>query len=150
MLLIGLLESMQVDAEVITVEPPAFGVPPNVDPVAFDIEGDDLGLLIGRRGQTLASLQYLVNLMASRLLPENGYVVLDVEGYRRRRYDALQTLAQRMAERVRATGQSLVLEPMPAAERRIIHVTLEEHPDVTTQSFGEGENRKVEIILRRR
>ncbi len=144
-----LLDAMQLDADVMLVPAPAYGVPPGVEPVAFDILGDDLGLLIGRRGQTLASLQYLVNLMANRRLPDNTFVVLDVEGYRRRRFDALQVLAQRMADRVRQTGQSVTLEPMPPAERRIVHVTLQEYPDVTTQSVGEGENRKVTIIPRR-
>ncbi|MBI4497393.1 MAG: protein jag, partial [Chloroflexi bacterium] len=145
-----LLDAMHLDAEVMPTEPPPHGVPPGVEPLAFDIQGEDLGVLIGRRGQTLAALQYLVNLMASRVLPEKSFVVLDVEGYRRRRYDTLHALAQRMAERVRATGQSITLEPMPPAERRIVHVALHDHPDVTTQSIGEGESRKVAIIPRRR
>lgn len=117
--------------------------------VAFDISGDDLGILIGRRGDTLASLQYLVNLMVSRQLKAQAGIVLDVEGYRERRYQALQALAERIAARVKATGRPFSLEPMPANERRIIHLALRDSPDVVTESAGEGESRKITIFPKR-
>jgi len=117
--------------------------------VGLNIEGEDLGLLIGRRGQTLACLQYIVRLivgyqMKTLTLP----IVIDVNGYKQRRYQTLQELAQRMAEQVEASGKPFPLEPMPAYERRIIHLALAEHPKVTTQSTGLGEARKVVIIPR--
>ncbi len=117
--------------------------------VAFDISGEDAGLLIGRRGDTLSSLQFLVNFMLSRKLKTRVMVNIDVEGYRERRTEVLKGLAVRMAERVKASGRPITLEPMPARERRIVHMTLAENTDVTTQSVGEGEGRKVVIVPRR-
>lgn len=145
-----LLEYMNLDADVVSVEPPAHGVPSTAEVISFDIQGDELGVLIGRRGATLAALQYVVNLIGNQQLPPHTFVALDVEGYRRRRYTALETLAKRMADRVRQTGQAVVLEPMPPAERRVVHMTLQDSPDVATTSIGEGEQRKVTIIPRRR
>ena len=115
-------------------------------PVAFDIRGDDLGILIGRRGQTLACLQYIVRLIMSHQTKTWIPIVIDVEGYRQRRDEALQALAGRMAEQATAKGMPFTLEPMPAYERRIIHLALADHPDVTTQSVGIGESRKVVIL----
>lgn len=114
--------------------------------IPLDIEGEDLGILIGRRGETLSSLQYLVNLIVSRRLKSRVGVVVDVEGYRQRRYESLRLLARRLADQVRSTGRSLTLEPMTAGERRIIHLELRDDPYVTTQSIGEGEARKVAIL----
>ena len=114
--------------------------------IALDIEGEDLGILIGRRGETLSSLQYLVNLIVGRRLKAGVGVVVDVAGYRQRRYESLRLLAQRLADQVRSTGSSVTLEPMPAAERRIIHLELKDDPYVTTQSIGQGEARKVAIL----
>jgi len=145
-----LLDYMNLDADVINVEPPGHGTPPDTEVVSFDIEGDDLGVLIGRRGSTLAALQYIVNLIGNHQLPPKTFVVLDVEGYRRRRFEALETLARRMADRVRQTGQAVALEPMPPAERRVVHMTLQDSPDVMTTSIGEGDERKVTIVPRRR
>ena len=132
------------------------GVPANVvlrsrapgdqEAVCLDIEGDDLGILIGRRGETLSSLQYLANLVVSRRLKSRVGLVVDVEGYRRRRYESLRQLARRLAEQVRSTGRSITLEPMPAGERRIIHLELRDNPHVTTQSIGEGDARKIAIL----
>ena len=113
------------------------------DTIELDIEGEDSGLLIGRRGETLRALQFIANLLVSQRA--EGRVVLDVEGYRERRYDALRTLASRVAERVIATGNSVTLEPMASNERRIIHITLADHPQVTTESTGMGEGRKITI-----
>lgn len=141
-----MVDRLGLHAVVVETKPPVVD-PSNTTPVlAFDIQGDDLGSLIGRRGQTLSSLQYLVNLIMRQRSKESLMVIVDVEGYRARRYGALANLAQRMAERVRSTGQAITLEPMTAAERRIIHMTLKDYPDLTTQSVGEGENRKVTII----
>lgn len=119
-------------------------------PIVFDIEGEDLGILIGRRGQTLACLQYIVRLMTGNqmkvVVPP---IVIDVNGYKQRRYQSLKTLAKRIAEEVEANGESFALEPMPAYERRIIHLALAENPGVTTESTGFGEDRKVVIIPRK-
>ena len=114
--------------------------------IAFDINGDDLGILIGRRGLTLSSLQYIVRLIVGNRSNAWLPIVIDVEGYKRRRYDSLQALAQRVAEQVTTRERSFTLEPMSAYERRIIHLTLADHPDVTTESTGEGEARKVVIL----
>lgn len=115
-----------------------------------DISGEDLGLLIGRRGDTLSSFQYVVNLIVQRKYPEtHSAVTIDVEQYRKRRELQLIDLATRMADRVRRTGSPITLEPMTPAERRIIHVTLAEDADLETNSIGEGEDRKVVISARR-
>jgi spoIIIJ-associated protein len=114
--------------------------------VAFDIKGEDLGILIGRRGQTLACLQYIVRLMVGHQTKTRAPVVIDVEGYKQRRYQTLQALALNMAEQVKASGEPFTLEPMSAYERRIIHLALADHPDVTTESIGQGESRKVVIL----
>ncbi|MGB2584453.1 MAG: RNA-binding cell elongation regulator Jag/EloR [Dehalococcoidia bacterium] len=116
--------------------------------ITLDIEGEDLGVLIGRRGETLSSLQYLVNLIISRHLKSRVGVVVDVEGYRQRRYESLRLLARRMADQVRSTGRSVTLESMPASERRIIHIELRDSPYVITQSIGQGEGRKIAILSR--
>ena len=112
----------------------------------LDLVGNDLGILIGRRGETLNALQYLTRLMLNHRLHRWSNVVVDVEEYKNRRERALQQLATRTAERVAATGRTLALEPMPARERRIIHMALRDHPEVHTESVGEGESRKVTII----
>jgi len=116
--------------------------------ITLDIEGEDLGILIGRRGETLSSLQYLVNLIISRHLKSRVGVAVDVEGYRQRRYESLRLLARRMADQVRSTGRSVTLESMPASERRIIHIELRDSPYVITQSIGQGEGRKIAILSR--
>jgi len=115
-------------------------------PIVLNIKGDDLGILIGRRGQTLAALQYTIRLIVSHQTKVWIPLIIDVEGYKQRRYKALQTFAQQMAEQVKASKAPFTLEPMPAYERRIIHLALADHPDVTTQSIGEDEARKVVIV----
>jgi len=142
-----LLTLIKVSAQVQPTSPPE-GVGPDV--VALNLSGPDLGVLIGRRGQTLAALQYIANLILAHRMQARQRLFLDVEGYRQRHYAALRTLALRMAEQVKATGQSVVLEPMPANERRIVHLTLAEIPDIATQSLGEGESRKVVILPKKR
>lgn len=115
----------------------------------IDLAGEDSGLLIGRRGQTLQALQFLVTLIVRRQLGEDVRVVLDVENYRQRRETSLRDMADKVATRVAQTNRSITLEPMSPADRRIIHTSLAEHPEVRTQSAGEGENRKVTILPRR-
>lgn len=105
----------------------------------------DSGLLIGRRGETLQRLQFLLNLLVNRRLRRWPYLLVDVEHYRRRRDASLQDLAGRMAERVHASQQPITLEPMPPYERRVVHLALRDNPLVVTQSTGEGDNRKVVI-----
>ena len=119
------------------------GEPP---PIVLNITGEDLGILIGRRGDTLRALQYLVRLMVSHRLKHWTNLVVDVENYVIRRRRTLESLAQRVADQVARSGRMQALEPMPAYERRIVHVTLRKNPEVTTQSVGEGERRKVTII----
>ena len=111
----------------------------------LDIEGEDLGLLIGRRGSTLAALQYLVNVMITRRQGDRVLVTVDAERYHRRREETLRALARRMADRVHSSRRSLTLEPMPAAERRIIHLELTDDADVVTGSVGMGDERKIVI-----
>jgi spoIIIJ-associated protein len=115
-------------------------------PLTLDVVGDDLGILIGRQGETLRDLQYMTRLMLSRQLERWEPIVVDVESYRVRRRRSLHLLAVRMAERVVVSRQRVVLEAMPAHERRVIHMALRDHPTVTTKSIGEGEHRKVTII----
>jgi spoIIIJ-associated protein len=117
-------------------------------PSILNITGDDLGLLIGRRGETLRALQYLVRLMVSHRLKRWSNLVVDVENYRVRRKRTLERLAQRVARDVSQSGRTQALEPMPAYDRRLVHVALRNHPQVTTRSVGEGERRKVTIIPR--
>jgi spoIIIJ-associated protein len=107
-----------------------------------------LGALIGRKGERLSALQHLVNLMLSRRMGEWTRVLVDVEDYRGRRERQLRDIANRAALRVQETGKMLQLEPMPALERRWIHLALRDHPDVATQSIGEEPNRRIVIIPR--
>ncbi len=139
-----LVKSMKIAADV-SVNKSATGELP----VTLNIEGDDLGVLIGRRGETLASLQYIVRLIVSEKLKAWMPINVDVAGYKKRRYESLQNLALRLAEQVKSNRRLITLEPMPADERRIIHLALTDHPDVTTQSMGEGEMRKVAILLKK-
>ncbi len=117
-------------------------------PVAFDIKGDDLGILIGRGGQTLSCLQYIVRLIVAHQTKSWLPITIDVEGYKQRCDEVLQALARRIAEQVQAKEEPFTLRPMSAYERRIIHLTLADHPDVTTQSTGVGEARRVVILPR--
>ena len=119
---------------------------PEVGGPIIDLNGDDSGLLIGRRGQTLQALQYLVNLIVRKELGEEVRVALDVEGYRQRREASLRDMATKVASRVVQTGRSITLEPMSAADRRIIHVSLTDDPGVSTESAGFGDDRKVTIM----
>lgn len=114
-------------------------------PIFVDIRGSDLGILIGRKAEILNALQYIINLILGKRLERWVQVVVDVEGYRDRRERQLRQMANRMAEQAIKTGKRQYLEPMNAAERRIVHLELRNHPDVVTQSIGEDPTRKVTI-----
>ena len=117
-------------------------------PLGLNINGDDLGILIGRRGQTLVALEYITKLITVQRLKAWVPLTVDVGGYKRRRRDSLQKLALYLAEQVKSKHRAMPMEPLPADERRIIHLALADHPDVTTQSIGDGENRKIVILPR--
>ncbi|UCH42722.1 MAG: protein jag [Dehalococcoidales bacterium] len=145
-----LIDLMGVAGSVTPQEPPdmqeELGITTSV---FFDIRGDDLGILIGRRGQTLTSLQYILRLIVGHQTKVWEPIFIDVEGYKQRRYQGLQNLARNMAEQAEAKGVPFTLEPMSAYERRIVHLALAEHPRVTTESIGQGEARRVVIIPRK-
>lgn len=116
-------------------------------PWLLDVTGTgDLSMLIGRRGDTLAALQYVTRLITSRELQRRANIVVDVDGYKSRRTSKLFELADRMADQAVRQGRTVTLEPMPPYERRIIHLALRNRSDVTTRSVGEGESRKVTIV----
>ena len=117
--------------------------------VGLNIEGEGLGILIGRRGQTLSALQHMVRLILAHQMQIRLPIVIDVEGYKERRCEGLRVLAKRLAEQVSAKQTPFTMEPMSAFERRIIHLALADHPDVTTESTGMGEARKVVISPKR-
>jgi spoIIIJ-associated protein len=117
-------------------------------PIMVDIRGEDLGVLIGRRGEMLNAFQYVAALMVGKETGQFIHLVVDVEGHRDRRERQLRQLARRMAEQVIKSGRKLTLEPMSAAERRIIHMELREHPAVRTESNGEEPHRKITILLK--
>ena len=147
-------DNVQTAAEVLETLLRLLGVAGRVEvvsydmPPAFDIAGDDLGILIGRRGQTLAALEYVTKLIVTARLQTWLPLTVDVGGYKKRRYDSLQRLALYMAEQVKSGRRPMTMEPMPADERRIVHLALTDNPDVTTYSIGEGESRKVVVSLR--
>lgn len=144
-----LLERMDIQGYVTAVHstvPGQRGEPEET--ITLHVEGADeeaMGLLIGRRGETLRSVQFMVNLLVSRKVQKWPQVVVDVGNYRQRRQESLEGLARRMADRVRQSGRPLTLEPMGAYERRIVHLALRADPSVYTESSGEGEHRKVVI-----
>lgn len=119
-----------------------------VSPLILNVVGDDLGGLIGRRGETLRSLQFMTRLIVSRRLGVWPNLVVDVESYKLRREESLRALALRVAGQVRESHQPMALEPMPAHERRIVHLALRDDPDVYTESTGKEDRRKVQILPR--
>ncbi len=127
-------------------------LPPDPDQgeggLILDIRGRDLSVLIGRQGEALRALQYILRLMVSHRLKRWVNLVVDVEGYKERRQVLLEQLAHRMAERVVLSGRPVALEPMPPNERRIVHLALRDHPQVVTESIGQGDRRRVTIRLR--
>lgn len=119
------------------------------DCVMIDLRGEDLGLLIGKHGQTLDALQYLTNLASQREGRDRMRIVIDIEDYRKRRADTLQQLATRLAERVKRSGEKAVLEPMTPHERKIIHMSLQEDEGVETFSEGIDPFRRVVITAKK-
>ncbi|GEM_PF-3129939 len=117
--------------------------------LVFEIEGADAGLLIGRRGETLQALQFVVRMITNRQLGRKAYIIIDVESYRERRAEMLRNLARRTAGRVATSARPASLEPMSPAERRIIHMALADHPRVRTESEGEGNRRRVVVLPKR-
>ncbi len=113
--------------------------------IQVDIYGDDLSILIGKRAETLNALQYITRLIVGKEVGHGVSLSVDVEGYRARREQSLRQLARRMAGQAVKTGRRQMLEPMPANERRIIHLELRDNPEVTTSSVGEEPRRKVTI-----
>jgi spoIIIJ-associated protein len=141
-----LLNLMGIQAKIVIRSAPDLVEHSEAPPIVLDITGKDLGILIGRRSETLQSLQYMVRLMASKDLGNWQRIIVDVESYRSRRRSSLQKMARRMAERATTTHERVVLESMSPYERRIIHLTLRDHPKVYTKSVGRDNNRKVTII----
>jgi len=143
-----ILRILDIDVEIAIREPVTAGDGLGSVLAVIDIKGEDLGLLIGRRGDTLIALQYLVNLILGRKYPGRGGVTIDVEHYKHRNEERIVSMANRMAERVRESGNPITLEPMSASERRLIHMMFADDPELETNSTGEGEHRKVVISLR--
>jgi spoIIIJ-associated protein len=144
-----LLKRLEVEGTVvISTEDVIPDEPGEANPVALEIKGEDLGILIGWRGQTLASLQYVLRLINTNKTESYVPIIIDVEGYRKRRDASLRALALRIAEQVKAKRAPFKMEPMPAYERRIVHLALANNPDVVTSSTGEGELRRVVISLK--
>ena len=142
---IELLEKMKVHADVTAHYGEADDAHSRV-PIKVDITGNDLSILIGPRAETLNALQYISALIVGKELGRSVPLVVDVEGYRARREQQIRQLARRMADQAIKTGRRQVLEPMPANERRLVHIELRSDPSVTTQSVGEEPRRKVTII----
>lgn len=116
------------------------------DPPIIDIQGEDAGLLIGRRGENLRALQFIAGIILSRHEDRRASLIVDVEQYRERRVSYLQTTANRAAQRAASGGRPVILELMSPSDRRIIHMTLAENDNVKTQSTGEGNDRRVHVI----
>ena len=142
-----LLTRMNVNADVVAVDNPStVPLSPEDPPTIFlDVLGQDLGMLIGRRGDHLAQIQYLINLLVNRRIETYTRVIVDIEGYRSRREESLIGLAERVARQVSRSRRPIQLEPMPPNERRIVHLVLRANPDVTTESHGEGNNRRITV-----
>jgi spoIIIJ-associated protein len=123
----------------------------STNPLTLNIRGvsENLGLLIGRRGETLAALQLLINLIVSHRTKHRMRIIVDAENYRERREENLRSLALRVAQQVRSYRRSIALEAMPPHERRIVHISLADSKDISTESIGEGEERRVVISLKR-
>lgn len=144
-LLLELLQAMTLEEVTVTIHRAEATRPQEEAHWVLNIAGKNVKVLVGRRGDTLASLQYILRLMLSRKLQRRVNVIVDVAEYKLRRSERLRELANRMADQALQQGRAVTLEPMPANERRIIHLTLRERADVETKSVGEGQTRKVTI-----
>ncbi len=140
-----ILERMQIPAQVYARMEESDGSDRD-PPIILDIQGQDLDILIGRRGETLSALQYLVRVIVARQLARGVNLLVDIEGFRSRREAQLSQMAQRMAQQAVQSSTTVTLEPMPANERRLVHIALRDNADVRTESLGEGSHRKVTII----
>lgn len=146
-LLMGMLERMNLRANVeIVPQSDAEADEDDERSLVLNIVGDDLGVLIGRQNETLSALEFITRLMTNQQTHSRTGFVVDVNGHRAKRAESLRRLALRMADQTVQTGRTVAMEPMPPAERRIVHLALRDHPSVTTQSVGEGDRRKVTII----
>lgn len=145
-LLLGMLERMGLSADVEIVAQSDAEVDDDDRALVLNIVGDDMGVLIGRQNETLSALEFVTRLMVNQQVRTRTSFVVDVNGYRAKRAESLRKLALRMADQVAESGRTVALEPMPPAERRIIHLALRDHPKVGTQSVGEGDRRKVTLV----
>lgn len=136
-LLKNIFETMQLEVEI--------NVRENEKGIYINLEGPELGILIGRRGETMDAIQYLVNLSVNKKQEARKKIIIDVEGYRNRREETLQKLALKLADKAKQKGRNVVLEPMSSHERRIIHTTLQGRDDIYTFSEGEEPYRKIII-----
>lgn len=148
-LLENVLERMNLRAKVEIVPQSAAETDETQPGLVLNIVGDELGVLIGRQNETLSALEFITRLMVNQQTRTRATFTVDVNGYRAKRAESLRRLALRMAEQAEQTGRPVALEPMPPAERRIIHLALRDHPTMMTQSVGEGDRRKVTIIPRK-
>ncbi len=148
-LLENVLERMNLRAKVEIVPQSAAETDEAQPGLVLNIVGDELGILIGRQNETLSALEFITRLMVNQQIRTRATFTVDVNGYRAKRAESLRRLALRMAEQAEQTGRPVALEPMPPAERRIIHLALRNHPTMMTQSVGEGDRRKVTIIPRK-
>lgn len=140
-----ILEQMELPSE---IQIDAATIEEDLPTVHASIHGEFGGILIGRRGETLSALQFIVQLIASRRAERRVRVLLDVEGYRERRARMLRDMAHRAADRAQRYRQPVFMDPMQPSERRIIHMTLANHPSVSTHSVGEGDGRRVVVSPR--
>ena len=146
--LVELLTLMEIDKAQVDVRQ-AEPVPGEKNPpLVLDVHGPDTDVLVGRRGKTMAALQHITRLIVGREVGSWVHLVIDIDGFKARRERSLHRLAHRMAEQALSTNRTVRLEPMPPHERRIIHLALRDYPNVTTESIGEGDRRKVTIIPR--
>jgi len=136
-LMLGLLQRMGIETE---VEAAA-----SEGDIYLEVKGDQEGILIGKHGRTLESLQILINRMVNKQARGPVRIILDVAGYKKRRANSLEKMAGRLAENVKMTGRAVTIGPFSAHDRRIIHITLKEDPSVKTESLGEGEWKKLRI-----
>jgi spoIIIJ-associated protein len=148
-LLQGMLQRMDLDADVEIVPQSDAETDEDERVLVLNIVGDELGMLIGRQNETLSALEFVTRLMVNQQVRTRTNFVVDVNGYRAKRAESLRKLALRMADQVAESGRTVALEPMPPAERRIIHLALRDHPTVSTQSIGEGDRRKVTLVLKK-
>ena len=137
-LMTGLLERMEINV--------ALEVFLREGDIYLEVSGDKRGILIGKHGHTLESLQLLMNRMVNKRLKEPVRVILDINDYRKRRADNLKMMAVRLAEKVKTLGHALTTGPFNAHDRRIIHIALKEDPSLRTESLGEGETKRIKII----